>query len=65
MTRRLTLARFDKRYPEVSRRLRACAEPRDLVLELLFMTAFLRGEIDRLQRGEKGGFVERVESGRK
>ena len=52
MTRRpacLTLEQADARLGELSPWLSAAAQPRKQVRELLAITAFYRGEVDRLQ----------------
>lgn len=59
MTRRLSLAKADRRLSKLQF-LRHVGQPNEQVRELLVLCAFYRGEIDRLQRGDTGGFVERV-----
>jgi hypothetical protein len=60
MTRRLSLAKADQRMGKLRRQLRNNAEPRDQVLEVLYITAFYRGVIDNLMTGKEPGWKERV-----
>lgn len=49
---RLSLAKIDKRWPIIAKRLRAYGEPKDAILEMLFMYAAVRGELDKVKEGK-------------
>lgn len=50
---RLSITKIDKRWPIVAKRLRAYGEPKEAILEMLFMFAFVRGEVDKLKEGKQ------------
>lgn len=57
---KLTLAKADKRMGQLRRTLRNNAEPRDQVLELLYISAYYRGVIDTLMSGKEPNWAERI-----